>query len=61
MTTNENIDGIRFYQRWGMDLVALHRDFADTVRAIKPAIAHDRPGAIPFRHALEFELRLDAP
>lgn len=59
MTTNENIRAIAFYQRWGMDLVALHRNFADTVRAAKPGV--DLSGVssgIPFRHSLEFELLL---
>jgi GNAT superfamily N-acetyltransferase len=54
ITTNENVRAIEFYQRRGMDLVALHRNFADVVRRHKPA---GRPGAtdsvIRFRHALE--------
>jgi GNAT superfamily N-acetyltransferase len=59
MTTNENIRAIDFYQRWGMDLVALHRNFVDTVRAAKPNIdASAGRGDIEFRHALEFELLL---
>ena len=59
ITSNENIRAIAFYQRWGMDLAALHRNFADTVRAAKPHLdtAAD-PGGISFRHALEFELLL---
>ncbi|HZQ86647.1 MAG TPA: GNAT family N-acetyltransferase [Acidimicrobiales bacterium] len=58
MTTNENLRAIAFYQRWGMDLAALHRNFADTVRAAKPAVDLSPHDGIPFRHALEFELLL---
>ena len=53
ITTNENLPAIRFYQRRGMDLWALHRDFAEVVRRHKPLVYDDTEG-IPFRHALEF-------
>jgi len=59
ITSNENLRAIDFYQRWGMDLAALHRNFADTVRAAKPHLdTAAGPGGIEFRHALEFELLL---
>jgi hypothetical protein len=35
-TGNDNIRAIGFYQCRGMDIVAVHRDFADEVRKIKP-------------------------
>ncbi len=35
-TGNDNVQAIGFYQRRGMDMVALHRDFADEVRKVKP-------------------------
>lgn len=54
ITTNENVRSIGFYQRRGMQMVALHRDFADTVRRIKPGAVMTRDG-IAFRHAIEFE------
>jgi hypothetical protein len=41
-----------------MDLAALHRNFADTVRAAKPTLDTSSPIGIEFRHALEFELLL---
>lgn len=59
ITSNENIRAIRFYQRWGMDIVALHRNFADTVRAAKPGVNTSGHDGIPFRHALELELLLE--
>jgi GNAT superfamily N-acetyltransferase len=53
ITTNENIDAIRFYQRRGMDLRALHRDFDQLVRRHKPSTSEAIDG-IAVRHALEF-------
>jgi septum formation protein len=53
VTTNDNLRAIGFYQRRGMDLVALHRDFGDVVRRAKPGL--EAEGGIPFRHALELE------
>ena len=57
-TTNDNTAALRFYQRRGWDLVALHRDVLVEWRRLKPsmsALGHD---GIPLRHALELELRL---
>jgi ribosomal protein S18 acetylase RimI-like enzyme len=54
-TGNDNVQAIGFYQRRGMDLVALHRDFADQVRKIKPRPAGEPGGRITFRHAIELE------
>ena len=54
ITTNDNINAIRFYQRRGMDLCRLHRNFVDTVRAAKPGIGGAATDGIAFRHALEF-------
>lgn len=47
-TMDTNTRAIDFYQRGGMDLVELRRDFVDLVRAHKPHVAG-------FRHALVFE------
>ena len=54
ITTNDNIRALRFYQRRGMDMRAIHRDFVDTVRRHKPFGPDDRAGEIAFRHAIEF-------
>jgi septum formation protein len=54
-TGNDNVQAVGFYQRRGMDLVALHRDFADEVRKIKPWPAGGPGGGITFRHAIELE------
>jgi GNAT superfamily N-acetyltransferase len=52
MTTNDNVDALGFYQRRGMDIVALHRGFGAVVRAKKPAV-RELGGGIPLRHAFE--------
>jgi GNAT superfamily N-acetyltransferase len=58
-TTNDNVRAIAFYQRWGMDLVALVRDGVAASRAVKPSIPRVADNGIPIRHELELELWLD--
>lgn len=58
VTTNDNTDALRFYQRRGLDLVSLSRDAVTKARTIKPAIPEISDG-IPVRHEFELELRLD--
>lgn len=57
VTTNDNVKALRFYQRHGFDLVAVHRDAVTRARALKPAIPHEVDG-IPLRHELELEVLL---
>jgi GNAT superfamily N-acetyltransferase len=55
ITTDDNARAIDFYQRRGMDLVALHRNFVDVVRLHKPRHAWAAAaGETPFRDALQF-------
>jgi len=56
ITTNPNTDALRFYQRWGMDLVGIHRDAVTWARTLKPSIPLAVDG-IPLRHELELEWR----
>jgi GNAT superfamily N-acetyltransferase len=58
ITSNDNVNAIRFYQRRGMRLVAVHRDAIDEARRIKPAIPLVGDHGIPIHDELEFELRL---
>lgn len=59
ITTNDNTVALRFYQRRGFDLVALHRHAVTRARAdLKPSIPLEIDG-IPLRHELELEMRLD--
>jgi ribosomal protein S18 acetylase RimI-like enzyme len=38
ITTNDNIDALRFYQRRGFRITAVHRDAVDAARKLKPQI-----------------------
>ncbi|RME26780.1 MAG: GNAT family N-acetyltransferase [Candidatus Zixiibacteriota bacterium] len=58
ITTNDNIDAIRFYQRRGMHLVAVHVDALTRSRRLKPGIPAIGCYGIPIRDEIEFELML---
>jgi ribosomal protein S18 acetylase RimI-like enzyme len=55
VTTNNNTRALRFYQRCGFDLVALHHNALDVSRRLKPQIPLEVDG-IPLRHELELAL-----
>jgi ribosomal protein S18 acetylase RimI-like enzyme len=57
VTTNDNLDAVRFYQRRGWEWVAFHRDAVTRGRKLKPEIANIGAYGIPIRHELEFEHR----
>ncbi len=59
MTTNDNARAIRFYQEWGLDLVAVHRDAVERSRLVKPSIPLTGFDGVPIRHELEFELAVN--
>jgi ribosomal protein S18 acetylase RimI-like enzyme len=59
LTTNDNTPALRFYQRAGFDLVALHRGAVDEARReLKPEIPEVGRDGIPLRHELVLELAL---
>lgn len=58
ITTNDNLDAVRFYQRRGWDLTALHRDAITAGRHLKPELPEVGDYGLPIRHELEFELLL---
>ncbi|WP_025026927.1 GNAT family N-acetyltransferase [Caldalkalibacillus mannanilyticus] len=58
ITTNDNTRAIRFYQKRGYDLKALHRHAVDEARKLKPAIPFRGYDDIPIQHELEFEKNL---
>ena len=58
VTTNDNIRAIRFYQKRGFDLVALHRNALEAARLLKPEIPMTGQDGIPIRHELEFCITL---
>jgi hypothetical protein len=56
ITTNDNLDALRFYQRRGFRLAALHRGAVDDSRArLKPQIPPIGDHGIKLRDELELE------
>ena len=58
ITTNDNINAIRFYQKRGFDMVHLFRNALDISRKLKPEIPLIGENSIPLRHEIEFELSI---
>jgi GNAT superfamily N-acetyltransferase len=59
ITTNDNVDALRFYQRRGFRLAKLHAGAVDYSRArLKPEIPHAGDHGIPLRDELELDLEL---
>ena len=56
VTTNDNTRALRFFQRRGWDLVAVHRGAVTSAREIKPEIPERGADEIAIRHELELEL-----
>jgi GNAT superfamily N-acetyltransferase len=59
VTTNDNLRALRFYQRRGWDLVAIHTGAVDEARKLKPEIPLTGQEGIALRHELELEFRMD--
>ena len=56
ITTNDNVDALRFYQRRGFCLVRVHRGAVDRSRAmLKPEIPAAGAYGIPLRDEIELE------
>jgi ribosomal protein S18 acetylase RimI-like enzyme len=59
VTTNDNLEALRFYQRRGFVLTSLRPGAVDDARKrLKPQISHTGEFGIPIRDELELELRL---
>jgi len=58
ITTNDNTHALRFYQKRGFCLVAVHRDAVAASRAIKPEIPLIGNDGIPIRDEVELEMSL---
>ncbi len=58
ITTNDDINAIRFYQRKGFDLKAAHINAMELSRKLKPSIPLVGMDNIPIKHELEFEIVL---
>jgi ribosomal protein S18 acetylase RimI-like enzyme len=56
VTTNDNTDALRFYQKRGFVLVALHRNAVDRSRKLKPEIPLFGSHGIRMRDEIELEI-----
>ncbi len=58
ITTNDNVEAIRFYLKRGMRLLAIHRNALEESRKLKPSIPLTGAHGLPLLDELEFEIRL---
>lgn len=58
ITTNDNLDGLRFYQRRGFVLNKVYKKAVDKSRKLKPEIPKMGEYKIPIRDEIELELEL---
>lgn len=59
ITTNDNTAALRFYQKRGWEIVAVHRRAIEASRRSKPEIPAFGNDGIPIRDEIELELILD--
>ena len=59
ITTNDNLNALRFYQKRGFVLVAVHRNALEMSRKLKPEISMIGDHGIPLRDEIELEMTLD--
>ena len=60
VTTNDNVDALRFYQRRGLRLVTVRPGAVDLSReTLKPEIPRHGAYGIPLRDEIELELELE--
>ncbi len=60
ITTNDNLPALKFYQKRGYRLVAVHRDALTRSRQLKPGIPEIGLDGIPLRDEIELELSLNS-
>ncbi|MCA9925473.1 MAG: GNAT family N-acetyltransferase [Anaerolineales bacterium] len=60
ITTNDNTHAIRFYQKRGMVITAIHTNALTHSRTLKPEIPLLGNDGIPIRDEIEFEIQLEA-
>ena len=58
ITTNDNTKALRFYQKYGFLLVAVHRNALEKSRRLKPEITLIGNDGIPIRDEIELEMIL---
>ncbi len=58
ITTNDNLNALKFYQKRGFELVAVHRNAIAESRRLKPQIPLKGYYKIPIRDEIELERKL---
>lgn len=58
ITSNDNTKALRFYQKRGFRLVAVHRNAIEQLRKLKPEIPLTGNDGIPIRDEIELEMIL---
>ena len=58
ITTNDNVDAIRFYQKRGLEIAVVHRYAAEESRKLKPQLPFVGKYGIPIRDEIEMEIDL---
>ena len=58
ITTNDNTNALRFYQKRGFEWLGFYRNSMEVSRKLKPEIPEFGEDGIPIKHEIEFELRL---
>jgi GNAT superfamily N-acetyltransferase len=58
ITTNDNLEAVRFYQKRGFRLVAVHKDALQETRRLKPSLPETGIDGIPLRDEIELEILL---
>ncbi|UCG53396.1 MAG: GNAT family N-acetyltransferase [Candidatus Latescibacterota bacterium] len=59
ITTNDNTVALRFFQKRGFALVAVHRGAIEESRRLKPEIPEIGMDSIPIRDEIELEIRFE--
>lgn len=58
ITTNDNMNALKFYQKRGFDMIRVYPNAMDISRSIKPAIPLIGEYGIPLKHEIELEMIL---
>jgi len=60
ITTNDNVQALRFYQKRGFNFVAIHTNAVESERSIKPEIPLVNEEGILIRDEIELEMIFDS-
>jgi GNAT superfamily N-acetyltransferase len=61
ITTNDNVEALRFYQKRGFRILAVHRDAIEDARDMKPEIPLLGSHGIAIRDEIELDIFLPQP